>query len=217
MTLGIQLWALTPLIQDNTGYGLDVNWWALDDENGWDSQQSDPELNHPFFSLNMDHRCVAWLRCQWDFLTSDACDKSETATPCGPRSLAPQVFAHVMGAAKLPTSNSILILNKLLFVLWRLCSWIFTFLEVWWMQKEKDWWWKEKWTRSVQSRCLYRWMNGPLTVFRMISINWLTESVMSLFSLARAQCAQRVQPLSCYELCDECSVVCVLIGSITWF
>lgn len=38
-----------------------------------------------------------------------------------------------------------------------------------------------------------------------------------IISLTRAQCAQLVQPLSCYELCDECSVTCVLIGSITWF
>lgn len=30
-------------------------------------------------------------------------------------------------------------------------------------------------------------------------------------------CTMCVQPLSCYELCDECSVMRILIGSITWF
>lgn len=57
------------------------------------------------------------------------------------------IFCTCIGSTNLLTSNSILILNELLYVLWCTCSSSFTFLLIQecWMQRQKMEQWKNEW------------------------------------------------------------------------
>lgn len=138
------------------------------------------------------------------------------------------IFCTCYGSTNLLTSNSILILNELLYVLWRTCSSSFTFLLIQecWMQRPK----MEQWKKEKQTCCLCLWMNGPLTVFWMILIidrscdafGFPSQTAMSGLCVSVCVCVHVcVSVCVCSspycELCDECIILCILIGSSTWF